>query len=474
VVALHRHLARELDALGLGEGAPPAAPAWAELLSRISRTYDEADRERQAVERSSSSVEVPEPYARLAAERDHFRAIFESAPVGIWRIALDGVVVEVNPALERMLGYTRAEMTGRPLWEFVDERDAGVWQSYYGVPPERRPDILGADRHYLRKGGAIVYSIVSVSMVEDPVGRPSFSIHVVEDVTEHRRLEIELRQAHKLESVGRLAAGLAHEINTPIQFISDSVLYIRDAVASLAGLIPQYRGLLQTVVDADGSGRLAGEIDRVEEDADLGYVLEHAPKAVDRSIEGLKRVATIVRSMREFAQLEGHEMTWVDLNRAIESTLAVARSEYTHVAEIETDLQEIPLVACHGGEVNQVILNMIVNAAQAIEDVVAGTEQRGVIMVRTAREDDAVVVSIADTGAGIPEAVRHRIFEPFFTTKEVGRGTGQGLAIARSVVVDKHGGQVSFQSDGGKGTTFFVRLPINGKKTAAPMAGRAA
>jgi two-component system NtrC family sensor kinase len=171
-------------------------------------------------------------------------------------------------------------------------------------------------------------------------------------------------------------------------------------------------------------------------------------------------VATIVRSMKQFAHPDRGEMSEVDLNEAIQTTLTIARNEYKYVADVETDLGELPRVTCHIGEINQAVLNIVVNSAHAIADVISGTEGRGVIAVRTRRDGDAAVISIRDTGGGIPDTVRDRIFEPFFTTKEVGRGTGQGLAIAHSVVVEKHGGQLTFETVAGEGTTFTIRLPI--------------
>ena len=186
------------------------------------------------------------------------------------------------------------------------------------------------------------------------------------------------------------------------------------------------------------------------------------PKAIHRALDGLDRVATIVRSMKSFAHPDSTEMTTVDLNAAIESTLIIARTEYKYVADVETELGVLPPVHCFAGDINQVVLNIVVNAAHAIGDVVKGTENRGKITVRTKRDGEHVVVTIADTGTGIPDAIREKIFDPVFTTKEVGKGTGQGLAIARGVVVDKHGGTIAVESETGKGTTFHLRLPIDG------------
>jgi len=283
------------------------------------------------------------------------------------------------------------------------------------------------------------------------------------EIRAREKMEMELRQAQKLEAVGRLASGVAHEINTPIQFVGDSVHFVRTAWGDLAGLVARYRALSQAVLRSSADGvpwrDLAQSAADGEEEADLAYLLENVPAALSRALEGVERVGTIVASLKEFAHPDQKESTSVDLNRAILTTLNIARNEYKYVAEVETDLGLLPPVTCRAGEINQVVLNLIVNAAHAIGERVRGTDEKGLIKIATRREDGMVVISIADTGCGIPEAIRDKIFDPFFTTKEVGKGTGQGLFIARSVVVEKHGGTLTFQSETGKGTTFFVRLP---------------
>jgi signal transduction histidine kinase len=294
------------------------------------------------------------------------------------------------------------------------------------------------------------------------------------DVTDQRRLENELAQAQKLESVGRLAAGVAHEINTPVQFVSDSVSFVREAMDDLSEIVDKYRELRTATQSQNNSGpdvqAAAKAAEEAEDDADLDYILENAPVALDRARDGLGRVAAIVRSMKEFAHPDRKEMSQADLNQAIQSTLVIASNEYKYVAEVETAFEQIPRVNCYAGEINQVVLNLIVNAAHAIGDVVKGTDRKGKMRVATRVLGEQVEIAVTDTGKGIPVDVRSRIFDPFFTTKEVGRGTGQGLAIARAVVVDKHGGTLHFETEVGQGTTFYIRLPIAGPESSASAA----
>jgi signal transduction histidine kinase len=285
------------------------------------------------------------------------------------------------------------------------------------------------------------------------------------DLTQQTKLEAEVRQVQKLESVGRLAAGVAHEINTPVQYVQDSVQFAREAIDDLFGVIEHHRKVSTAVVAGSPSRELADQALAGDDSADLEYLRDHVPQALDRAIDGLGRVTAIVHSLKAFAHPDQKQRTSIDINSAIENTLEIARHEYKYVADVELDFGEVPAIEGYASEINQVLLNLIVNAAHAIEST-ADRDERGMIRVRTRNEADHVEIAIGDTGCGIPDHLRERIFEPFFTTKPVGRGTGQGLSIARSVIVDKHGGSLTFDSALGQGTTFTIRLPLANSPTA--------
>jgi two-component system, NtrC family, sensor kinase len=284
---------------------------------------------------------------------------------------------------------------------------------------------------------------------------------------EKASLEVQLRHAQKLEAVGQLAAGIAHELNTPTQYISDNVRFLEEAFGSLSEILKAEGGLLEEATrDTALAGRAQEVLSRVQAE-DLDYLLVEVPRAIQQSLEGLTRVSSIVKAMKIFSHPGAGGQVALDLNQAVENTCLVARNEWKYVSELEMGLEPgLPAIVAYPGEINQMILNLIINAAHAIEAVVGGTGTKGRILVTTARDGEWVELGVEDTGSGIPEAIREQVFLPFFTTKPVGKGTGQGLAIVHSVVT-KHGGTVDFRTEEGKGTRFRVRLPIAGETDPA-------
>jgi signal transduction histidine kinase len=439
---------------------------WEGFMAAVDSAYSDFEIDRELTERSTelSSQELLEANSDLVKSREMFRLMAESTQavpftldltrgcfpyIGAQGIA-DSGIPESEWKVSGALDVIVPRHSNQELRRLFDKCDTGRFEFVTGLCQnnDRRTEVRWTGTCEFVEGAKYLRGLML-------------------DITELRRLSRELAAAQKLESVGRLAAGVAHEINTPVQFVSDNVQFVSKSMIDIAVAIQAYRHLryaVKSAGDIDEAARLAEEADKA---ADLDYILQNAPLALESSVEGLGRIATIVRSMKEFAHPDQAQKTFADLNQAIRSTLVIAHNEYKYVAELNTEFGELPPVECYLGEINQVILNLLVNAAHAIADVVKDSGNLGKLTVRTRLDSDGVEISIGDTGTGIPESARENIFDPFFTTKEVGKGTGQGLAIARSVVVNKHGGTLRFETECGKGTTFFIRLPINGRITAA-------
>jgi PAS domain S-box-containing protein len=283
------------------------------------------------------------------------------------------------------------------------------------------------------------------------------------DITDRKLLESQLIQAQKLESIGQLASGIAHEINTPTQYIGDNVRFLRDKIADIVELLSKHTHLMERLKEQNVCADLIAEIEEETKEVGLDFLCEEIPLAINDSLDGIDRVTDIVRAMKEFSHPGVEGKAEQDLNRAIHNTITVARNRWKYVAEMETHFDpKLPSVTCLINEINQVILNLIVNAADAIADRLQGrTDERGKITVSTRHVKNKVEIRISDTGTGIPQEIRSRVFDPFFTTKEVGKGTGQGLAICHDIIKKKHGGEIFFESETGKGTTFVIRLPLD-------------
>lgn len=433
-----------------------------------------AERETQLDQlREGVEAQVREKTAELEASREQYRALVEGSNAVPWEFDPRSFrFVYLSPQARQMLGVDLATLNADRMSRLVHRSDQrAVKRTLLSLARHAGPDRLEFECRVFNADGQLVDVRSWVS--RSPRGATLIGISF--DVTRQKRLELELRQAQKLESVGRLAAGVAHEINTPVQFVGDNVHFVRDAINGLSELIGRYRALVQQVAGSRLNDPLVAQIRAAERDAEVEYLLEQAPRALDRTLDGVARVAAIVRSMKDFAYPERMDMVATDLNRAIESTLTIARNEYKYVADLDLDLADLPPVVCHPGSIGQVVLNLVVNAAHAIGSKTSANGERGRIGVRTRLSRDAVIIEVSDTGGGIPSEIQERIFEPFFTTKQVGQGTGQGLALSRAVVVDRHHGSLTFRSELGVGTTFTVTLPLHSGATGRlPVDARAA
>lgn len=398
------------------------------------------------------------------------------------------IIVYCNKVVADQHGYSREELIGKPIsfltqWMGRNSDDLGEVQAAL-----RAGRTFQYEDEVTRRDGSTFWLGVSIRPLYDAAGRLTHSVVVGADITakrietrkkqelqdklvaemqERERMVIELQLAQKLESVGRLAAGIAHEINTPIQYVGDSVHFLRSAFDDFDKLFECANQAMALLPESPQRSAYELEVAEAAQKYDLEYLRVEVPKAFTRTFDGVERVTNIVKAMKEFAHPDAKEQSPVDLLHALQTTLLVASNEYKYVAKVRTEFEELPFVVCNVGELNQVFLNLIVNAAHAIKD--AGKDvDTGEITIRAILEGEQAVICVSDNGCGVPAENLSKIYDPFFTTKEVGRGTGQGLAISHSIVVDKHGGEISVASEVGVGTQFTVRLPIAGRNARLP------
>ncbi|MCK4303334.1 MAG: PAS domain S-box protein [Candidatus Eisenbacteria sp.] len=294
----------------------------------------------------------------------------------------------------------------------------------------------------------------------------------VKDLTALKTMERQLLQAQKLQSIGQLASGIAHELNTPTQYVGDNLRFMDEATADIFQLLEAYEKLLSSARAAGVDADRISAVESAIEDADVEYLREEVPKAIQQALEGTQRVTTIVQAMKEFSHPGTGQKQAIDLSHAIRSTITVATNRWKYAAKMEVDFDpDLPAVPCLAGEVNQTVLNLIVNAADAIvEAIPEGSTELGLIKVTTKHNAPWAEIRIQDSGPGIPKEIQDRVFDPFFTTKKVGEGSGQGLAISYVAIVEKHGGTLTFESEEGQGTTFIIRLPLSPSEQSAAAA----
>jgi PAS domain S-box-containing protein len=313
-----------------------------------------------------------------------------------------------------------------------------------------------------RKDGTRYATEASITPLRDETGSIASFIEVRRDVSEQQELARQLARAQKLESIGQLSSGIAHEINTPVQYVGDNIRFLKGAFTDIARLIDVIAPVADAGSTSTAASQICGDVRALAREIDLDYLVSEVPGALDQALNGVERIATIVSAMRDFAH-QSNDKAPADLNAMIRNTVTVAKHEWKYVAEVVFDLDpDLPLVPCRAAEVNQAMLNLVVNAAHAIGGNSAGGDAPlGRITIRTRVAGDMAEITIDDTGSGIPETIRSRIFDPFFTTKDVGNGTGQGLTIVHQIVVQSHGGRIAVDSGPVGGTLFTILLPLH-------------
>ncbi len=393
---------------------------------------------------------------------DRYRSFFEHIEQAYFEIDKSGKFSFFNDHLCEMLGYSNNELIGKNIMRFLDKEGAGrVKTAFREIFETGRPK-NGFVFQIKRKDGLKRLIGTSICLKTDEVNQKTGFKGIARDISERKNHEDQLNQNRRMESIGQLASGITHEINTPIQYIGDNIQFLKDSFEDITGLVKKTLSFVQSAETGSAADSDIDEIEKLIIDTDADYLLEEVPRAIEQSIEGLQRVSHIVSAMKQFCHPGTEEKQAADINKAVENVITVARNEWKYIADVITELDtNLPPVHCRLGEINQVVLNLIINAVHAIKDVVEKEKSgKGTIKVSTSHDDSWVEIRVSDTGTGIPEKIRSKIFDPFFTTKEVGTGTGQGLAISRSLIVNNHRGVLDFETDEGRGTTMIVRLPL--------------
>ena len=384
-----------------------------------------------------------------------FRSIAENSADLIAVVDKDGHRIYNNPTYERLLGYTQEELKHTVSFEQIH--------------PDDRPRVTQAAEQALktgvgqiveyrmqRKDGTYVTLESHGSFIRDSRGEIEASVISARDIGDRRMA----MQNEKLSAIGQLAAGIAHEINTPVQYVSDNIAFLSDIWKQLDAAMAFCLTPAHASIPSDS--RPSAAVTSAGPPEEWDWLRQEVPKAIAQSLEGIRRMSKILAAMRRFSHTGGGEREQVDLNEALDATLTIVQNQIKHIADVQTDYQpNLPRVECYPDEMNQAFLNLIVNATHAIRE--ASTKEaaeRGKLTIRTRQIDNDVQIEIQDNGTGIPVPVRARVFEPFFTTKQVGEGTGQGLTICHDIIVQKHHGKIWFDTELDKGTKFSVRIPI--------------
>ncbi len=433
--------------------------------SEVSFLYKVAEVLSMGITLRQANAELVDAKHRAETANDQLTGITANIPGIIFqrRFSIDGSCTYpyVGPGTSTYLGEsaTHAEPDMVRLFADVHPADRQRLNDAWHQSEQNIQSITVEYRFVTEKTGTrwILCTAVPRSFADDHVLWDGLLI----DITDRKNLETQLLQAQKLESVGQLAAGIAHEINTPTQFVQDNIHFLQEAFEDYRSALTVLRRLRSQIPADPATDALVAEVDQIIADRDIDYVDEEIPSAISQSLEGVHRIATIVGAMKEFSHPGTDNKQPVDVNAVIRNIVTVSRNEWKYVADLDVELAEHLLSPLgYRDKLGQVILNLIVNAAHAINDKVQqGQFDKGHIRIETSSYADGVEIRVQDDGPGVPEAIQRKIFDPFFTTKDVGKGTGQGLSISRSVVVDQHGGALELESTPGEGATFIIRLP---------------
>lgn len=402
--------------------------------------------------------------AEIAQSR--LTAAIEQAAEMIIITDVHGSIQYVNPTFVTTSGYGKEEAVGQnPRILKSGDQSTEFYEELWSILTSG--ETWSGRFINKRKDGERYTQESTIAPIRNTQGECIGYVGVARDITEQLFMETRLRQSQKLESIGELAAGIAHEINTPTQYVASNLQFFEDAFKTYAKMTEGYFQLADYIADKDfgeHSDELAKLAGLAGDRKEVGYLNEDLPEALKETDSGLKRISEIVQSIKQLAHPGEVTKGYWDLNEIVKDAMTVSTNEWKYCAEIKLELdKELPQVFCLKAEIGQVVLNLIVNAAHAIEEAREAPSEQGTITLHTEKKDEFALFAVTDTGTGIPEEMIERIFDPFFTTKEVGKGTGQGLAIAHNVVTNLHEGSLEVMSTPGEGTTFTIMLPFDEK-----------
>ncbi|MBU6474783.1 MAG: PAS domain S-box protein, partial [Alphaproteobacteria bacterium] len=388
-------------------------------------------------------------------------AIFNSVADGLLTVDADGEIVAFNKSACSIFGYDRQTIRHKKIGDCLQHATAVKYmqdiQDFIGGGVNNLVDAGPQEITGVKSDGGEFPVELAVTSVLREDGHPVF-VNVIRDIAYRKNLERQLVQAQKMEALGSLSSGIAHEINTPTQYVRDNIKFLNDAFQAYDGFYRDIESLKAGLPDAARES-----VDKSAEKQDIAFFSGETPQALEQSLEGVGRIIEIVGAIRGFSYPATEDIVYIDLNEALKNTVIVSRNQWKPFTQIKMEFDDsLPPVPCIPGKLTQVILNLIVNATHAIEEKTgdAPDPDNNAITISTAATKKRVTIRVADTGCGIPKENMSKIFNPFFTTKEVGKGTGQGLSISYDIVVKKHGGALTVESEPGKGTTFIIDLPM--------------
>jgi PAS domain S-box-containing protein len=434
-------------------------------------TRDESEKRAQAVKQESRNlleavanevnkiIKQKESEEKVKTQWKYYRALKDNSPEGIVTLDQDRKVVDINQAFKKIFGYSLDSIKGKHLDNFILPKRLKEEGQAITEKIKQGQNIFQNSVRKTREDKEIHCSIIGAPINIDSQHVDYFLIY--RDITREKKLEVQLMQTNKMEAIGQLAAGIAHEINTPTQYVNSNIEFFTEIFPDVLALIKEYEKFYPFIKESYNDQKEIEELKKITDNVDIAFLKNEVKEALQDSLDGLNKISNIVDAMRTFSHPGTKDKQEINVNKLIQKTITVTRNEWKYDAELKTNLEDnLEPIPIHQDQISQVMLNLIVNATHAIQSAYEGQKnEKGLIEITSCSKEEYVELRISDDGTGIPQNIRDKIFNPFFTTKDVGEGTGQGLSMAYNVIVENHRGNIYFDTEPGKGTTFIIELP---------------